>query len=236
MSSSIHESWVRAYSSTLETRLKYNPSDCFETFPFPENTDTLEQIGETYYTHRQTIMQTRQEGLTKTYNRFHDPTCTDPDIQTLRHLHIQMDNAVAAAYGWHDLISPPHPLTPSPTRGEGEQEMAVSPPSPTLGEGGRGGEGLNHGFHNTKQGLRFTISETARREVLDRLLALNHQRYAEEVAQGLHDKKKGKGKNAKGKSKKVKSKPASVADSPTGKYITQGNLLGDDTPTQGELF
>jgi len=129
------------------------------------------------------------------------------------------------------IPSPPHPLTPSPTRGEGEQEMAVSPPSPTLGEGGRGGEGLNHGFHNTKQGLRFTISETARREVLDRLLALNHQRYAEEVAQGLHDKKK-----AKGKSKKVKSKPASVADSPTGKYITQGNLLGHDTPTQGELF
>jgi hypothetical protein len=60
----------------------------------------VREIGERYYTHRQTIMQTRQEGLTKTYNRFHDPTCTDPDIQTLRHLHIQMDNAVAAAYGW----------------------------------------------------------------------------------------------------------------------------------------
>jgi hypothetical protein len=35
--------------------------------------------------------------------------------------------------------------------------------------------------------------------VLDRLLALNHERYAEEVRQGLHDKKaKGKGKKAKG--------------------------------------
>ncbi|WP_204368632.1 hypothetical protein [Neosynechococcus sphagnicola] len=38
----------------------------------------------------------------------------------------------------------------------------------------------------------------ARREVLDRLLDLNHQRYAEEVAQGLHDQK-GKSKKAKGK-------------------------------------
>ena len=47
---------------------------------------------------------------------------------------------------------------------------------------------------NHKQGIRFTISETARREVLDRLLKLNHQRYAEEVTQGLHDKKKAKGK------------------------------------------
>src|SRR6476661_2519101 len=48
---------------------------------------------------------------------------------------------------------------------------------------------LDHGFHETKQGVRFTISEAARREVLDRLLALNHARYAEEVAAGLHAKK-----------------------------------------------
>lgn len=38
---------------------------------------------------------------------------------------------------------------------------------------------LDHGFHQTKQGIRYTISEAARREVLDRLLALNHQRHAE---------------------------------------------------------
>lgn len=53
---------------------------------------------------------------------------------------------------------------------------------------------LGHGFHETKQGVRYTISEEARREVLDRLLLLNHERYAEEVKQGLHDKKKAKGK------------------------------------------
>ena len=51
---------------------------------------------------------------------------------------------------------------------------------------------LDHGFHETKQGIRFTISEEARREVLHRLLKLNHERYEEEVSQGLHDKKKKK--------------------------------------------
>src|SRR5262249_30745267 len=50
---------------------------------------------------------------------------------------------------------------------------------------------LGHGFHQTKQGLRYTISEAARREVLGRLLKLNHERYAEEVAKGLHEKGKG---------------------------------------------
>ena len=33
---------------------------------------------------------------------------------------------------------------------------------------------LGHGFNETKQGIRYTISESARREVLDRLLELNH--------------------------------------------------------------
>ena len=56
---------------------------------------------------------------------------------------------------------------------------------------------LGHGFHETPQGLRFTISEAARREVLTRLLQLNHQRYEEEVAQGLHDKAKFKQKTKK---------------------------------------
>ena len=51
----------------------------------------------------------------------------------------------------------------------------------------------DHGFHDTKQGVRFTISEPARREVLQRLLKLNHARYAEEVQQGLHAKKRGAG-------------------------------------------
>lgn len=59
-----------------------------------------------------------------------------------------------------------------------------------------GGAALGHDFHETKQGLRYTLAPTARREILDRLLALNHQRYAEEVAAGLHEKKN-KGTTAK---------------------------------------
>lgn len=156
--STIHEIWAREYSSSLRNDMQYTASDCFETFPFPSSTSNLEEIGEKYYTHRQSIMLSRQEGLTKTYNRFHNPDETAADIQQLRELHVEMDNAVAAAYGWQDID-------------------------------------LGHDFHETKQGLRYTISETARREVLDRLLLLNHERYDEEVAQGLHDKGKKKGKS-----------------------------------------
>ncbi|HEY4035901.1 MAG TPA: DNA methyltransferase, partial [Ktedonobacteraceae bacterium] len=146
--STFHEDWTRANGSTIREFPRYTPSDCFETFPFPLNMDSLEDIGERYHTHRQSIMLANQEGLTKTYNRFHDPSV---DIVKLRELHKEMDQAVAHAYGWDDLE-------------------------------------LEHGFHETKQGLRYTISEAARREVLDRLLLLNHERHEEEVAQGLHEK------------------------------------------------
>ena len=40
---------------------------------------------------------------------------------------------------------------------------------------------LEHGFHETKQGVRFTVSDRVRVEILDRLLELNHKRYAEEL-------------------------------------------------------
>ena len=42
---------------------------------------------------------------------------------------------------------------------------------------------FDHGFHETRLGIRCTISDASRREVLDRLLALNHQRHAEEEAE-----------------------------------------------------
>ena len=118
--------------------------------------------GQAFYDERRRTSLSRNEGLTALYNRFNDPDEQSADITQLRVFHVEMNQAVAAAYGWSDLD-------------------------------------LGHGFHATKQGERYTISESARRTVLDRLLALNHQRYAEEVAAGLHDKgaKKGKSKKAK---------------------------------------
>jgi hypothetical protein len=52
--------------------------------------------------------------------------------------------------------------------------------------------GLDHGFHDTRQGPRYTIGAAVRQEILDRLLELNHERYAAEVKAGLHDKRTSK--------------------------------------------
>ncbi len=169
LQSSLHYYWALRYGSTMKSDLRYTPSDIFETFPFPNNMEELEKIGDVYYEHRRQIMLARREGLTSTYNRFHNPKESAEDIVRLRELHVEMDNAVAGAYGWGDLE-------------------------------------LGHGFHETAQGIRFTVSESARREVLSRLLGLNHERYEEEMknaelAQSVQNsEKKSKGRKPKSKS------------------------------------
>jgi len=152
LQSIFHETWVRRYASTMGERIRYSSSDCFETFPFPEDVTTLEQLGAQYHEFRKKLLLNRREGLTDIYNHFHDSEDFADDISRLRTMQVEMDIAVAAAYGWSDLH-------------------------------------LGHGFQETKQGIRFTIIEMARRMVLDRLLSLNHQRREEEVKSGLHDKK-----------------------------------------------
>ncbi len=150
LQSSLHNFWIYQYASSLKGDARYIPSDCFETFPFPHPTPkqraSLEEIGERYHEHRRQTMLARQEGLTATYNRFHDAEEPGADIARLRALHVAMDQAVAAAYGWDDLA-------------------------------------LGHAYHETAQGTRYTISEAARREVLGRLLALNHERWGEQDRQ-----------------------------------------------------
>ena len=167
LQSSFHEAWARQYSSSLAETLRYSTSDSFDTFPFPGEVTrsvVLSATGESVYKHRDDVLKTTMLGLTGLLNRLHDADETSADIQKLRQLHVEMDNAVAAAYGWTDLD-------------------------------------LGHGFHETKQGVRYTISEPARREVLARLLKLNHERYAEEVKQGLHEKKKPKATKGKKEAK-----------------------------------
>lgn len=162
--SNIHGAWAhRPGAMTLGTTLRYQPTFAFVTFPFPPvdmaSGRRLDALGKDYDEFRTTVSERLELAMTDLYNRFHDPGEKSEDIARLRALHVELDQAVAAAYGWRDLD-------------------------------------LGHGFHESKQGIRYTISESARRAVLDRLLALNHRRYAEEVKAGLHDKgaKKGRAK------------------------------------------
>ena len=104
--SKIHESWARYFGASRGATANYSPSDCFENFPFPANFEidtALESAGQIYHAYRAQVMIARNEGLTKTYNRFHAQSESAADIARLRALHHDMDVAVLRAYGWHKL-------------------------------------------------------------------------------------------------------------------------------------
>ncbi len=107
-SSSLHQLWAVKYGSTMRSDVNYSPSDVFETFPSPEPTDHLEQIGRTLEAERREIMLRRDLGLTKLYNLVNDPAVQgDKDVDRMRGIHVELDRAVLDAYGWPD-IDPAH--------------------------------------------------------------------------------------------------------------------------------
>jgi hypothetical protein len=154
-----HDAWMRFLGSSMKDDLRYTPEDCFETFPLPlafEANPELEQAGQACYEHRAALMIQNQQGLTATYNHFHDPQEVAPGILKLRSLHQAMDEAVLRAYGWDDLTLN-YGFYPDFEAAEDED-----------------GE-------PTKVRLRYRWPNSLREEVLGRLLALNAQRAAEEA-------------------------------------------------------
>jgi hypothetical protein len=172
LQSRVHEVWARVMASTLEDRLRYTPSDCFETFPFPigfETHQALETAGRAYYDFRAAMMVRNRKGLTKTYNRFHDPGEMSSDIVELRRLHDALDRAVLDAYGWTNI----RPVCDFYTEFDEDEDEDEEDST------------------RKKKRFRYRWPDDIRDDVLARLLVLNQQRYEEEVVAGMHNRADG---------------------------------------------
>jgi hypothetical protein len=198
--------------------LRYTPSDCFETFPFPTalldsfandpaheaTCQGLDAIGERYHQFRAELMVGNNEGLTSTYNRFHDPAETSSGLLELRRLHGEMDQSVLNAYGWSDVAT---------ACGFGldyldlEDDIQLPEDLQQRIDSGElffwdAGDALDfqgqlqaYGAITGRRKLpwRYRWPNAVRDDVLARLLALNAERYQEEVDQGLHGGGRGRG-------------------------------------------
>jgi hypothetical protein len=259
----IHEIWARFFGSSMKDDLRYTPSDCFETFPFPEvisdqgivnskegNSDqgivnskehsplstnplstnplsTLEAIGKQYYEFRAELMVRNNEGLTQTYNRFHDPNEFDPDILRLRQLHDEMDRAVLAAYGWDDIqpqceflldyededevdsdqwavnsdqwaVNSDQWAVNSDQWAVNSDQWAVNSDQWAVNSGQTNHSSLTTNHSSRrKKPYRYRWNEATHDEVLARLLDLNQQRYEQELLGGKQAEKKGRSKGTK---------------------------------------
>jgi hypothetical protein len=101
--SRVHELWALATGTQLETRPRYTPTTCFETFPFPRPTDEQREV----------IAGAARE-LVRLRDGWLNPPGLDPEELSKRtltnlynarpmwlaHAHAVLDSAVLAAYGW----------------------------------------------------------------------------------------------------------------------------------------
>jgi hypothetical protein len=147
--------------------LRYTSSDCAENFPFPTKwlaDTTLVASGKAYYEFRAALMIRNNEGLTTTYNRFHDPDEHDKEIAKLRELHAAMDRAVLDACGWSDISTDCKFLL--------DYEID------------------EEDWGDKKKPYRYRWPDEVRDEVLARLLELNAERAKEEARSGAAATKK----------------------------------------------
>lgn len=193
LQSNIHSVWAWKYGSTMKTDLRYTPSSCIETFTFPQNVTTekdqrLETISEAYHEHRRQLMLSMQLGLTKTYNLFHSNAITaqsvddkDKQVASLQKHLEKMTNTISFDEAIQGILK--------------LRELHVQMDEAVLDAYGWNDIALQHGFQNVdylpeNDRVRFTIHPDARKEVLKRLLVLNHKIHEEEKESGLLDKKK----------------------------------------------
>lgn len=171
--STIHDFWAWNYSSSMKGDRRYSASDCFETFPFPKSkSQRLEAKGYEYYELRASILKKLQLGLTKLYNLFHMQYLTSVDIEVRSK---QEQQICIDAYSDIVRLRQLH------------KEMDES----VLEAYGWTDIQLRHDFYEVdylpeNDRVRFTIHPDARKEILKRLLDLNHQYFEEEAKQGLH--------------------------------------------------
>ncbi len=200
LQSRLHELWARFFASTLEDRIRYSPADCFETLALPRSwatDDSLESIAAAYDRHRAALMIENDEGLTTTYNRFHDPDESDSGILRLRELHEAMDRAVLDAYGWAEEI-------PTACDFFLDYEIDEETWSP-----------------RKRKPYRYRWPDEVHDEVLGRLLELNRQRAEEEAQAGRSaSKRSGKKKRTRKAAprKKKARKPPDETNRETGLF------------------
>ncbi len=161
------------------------------------------------------------EGLTSTYNRFHDPAETSPAHLQLRELHTSMDQAVLQAYGWSDLNTAcgfglDYLDTDDDAQLPDSLQNRIDSGELFFWDAGDAldfqGQLEAYGAISGRRKLpwRYRWPDAVRDDVLARLLALNAERYEEEVRLGLHSKaakQAAKAAGAGGASGKLRGRP-----------------------------
>jgi hypothetical protein len=207
--SSIHYSWITKTSADIGSTGRYNVSKSFKTFPFPKLDDNkvkLNSLGEHYSSLSTKLSQKAKLGLTKMYNAFHakeiQTGISSAALQGLDQKAIEKKWGKEVWNLWNHLQKNENVCSIEEAIAGiiKLRELHVQMDTAVLDAYGWNDIALRHDFYDVdylpeNDRERFTIHPDARKEVLKRLLELNHKIHEEEVEKGLWDTK---GKKKKG--------------------------------------
>jgi hypothetical protein len=207
LQNSFHSHWAWKYGSTMKFDIRYTNRDCIDTYPFPEQltdkiTEDLERIGQLYHEHRKQLMLVLKLGLTKIYNAFHAKEISKgigaENISKFDKKTIEREIGKEVWNLWNHLQKAEGTCSfEEAVKGIIKlRELHVEMDNTVLDAYGWQDIDLRHDFYEVdylpeNDRVRFTIHPDARKEVLKRLLELNHKIHEEEVNAGLWDKKSG---------------------------------------------
>jgi hypothetical protein len=215
--SGLHEVWARKYSGSLETRLRYSPSDCFDTFAFPEGlwqtpSAGLADIGARYHEHRRQLMLSLWLGLTDVYNLFHSREL-DADLAKHFASRAKKDPAGASIPEEHRAGAVAFTLDAARAGIVELRRLHVELDTAVRDAYGWQDLPLEHDFYEVEtlpenDRVRYTISPAARKELLKRLLAENHRRAAAESTAQAQTPPSAKKPSARGRRKAPPTGPS----------------------------
>jgi hypothetical protein len=219
--SSLHEAWARKYSGSLETRLRYSPSDCFETFAFPSGlwqtpSAGLAEIGGRYHEHRRKLMLSLWLGLTDVYNLFHSREL-DADLAKHFASRAKKDPAGSSIPEEHRVGAVAFTLDAARAGIVELRRLHVELDVAVRDAYGWQDLPLEHAFYEVEtlpenDRVRYTISPAARKELLKRLLTENYRRAAAESAAQAQTPPSSKKATKRAKRSKAAESPSLFSD------------------------
>ena len=210
LSSSMHSIWAEFNGATRGDTLVYSSTDCFGTFPAPitgmwnsacvneQLLLTATSVSNDFFELRTKALCRHEIGMTTFYNLFHDPKSDHAFCVGARKLQVELDNAFLDLYRWPRVTQERHGFALEYLDFGDDLSIDQAEISELLSE--------NLFFEDVDKAVeferrwrlltgsdallpwRYRWPDAVRDDVLARLLALNAERYAEEVAQGLHNK------------------------------------------------
>ena len=196
LQSTLHNIWAWFNGSSMKSDLRYTPSVCFETFPFPQSTsheeiNIIEEAGREYFYFREKLMSDVKIGLTKLYNQFHNSQLT---IISIEDENLQ-DKIFEKKYGKESIWLKKHLTNRSCNfsynniveRIHKLRTLHIQMDNYILGIYGWNDIKLEHNFYEVSylpesDRIRFTVHPAVREEILNRLLKLNHQLHKMEIS------------------------------------------------------